>query len=83
VIRGLDVLEVACGTGYWTQSVARGADATLATDLNTEVMEIARLKHYGKCDIQFLQSDTFLLEGVSTRHPTVRGEYVCASNQAF
>ncbi len=68
VFRSLDVLEVACGTGYWTQSVARGADAILATDLNTEVMEIARLKHYGECDVEFLQSDAFLLEGVTARH---------------
>jgi len=31
-------------------------------------MEIARLKHYGECDVEFLRSDAFLLEGVTAGH---------------
>ena len=63
---GLDVLEVACGTGFWTQSVARGAKSILATDINREVMELARLKDYGQCRIAFIQSDAFLLKEVAS-----------------
>lgn len=63
---GLDVLEVACGTGFWTQSAARGAKSILATDINREVMELARLKDYGQCRMAFIQSDAFLLEAVAS-----------------
>jgi len=41
-LRGRRVLEVACGTGYWTQFIAKSASAILATDRNSEVIDLAR-----------------------------------------
>jgi demethylmenaquinone methyltransferase/2-methoxy-6-polyprenyl-1,4-benzoquinol methylase len=41
---GRRVLELACGTGYWTDLIAGGAGAVTALDLNQEVLEIARAK---------------------------------------
>ncbi len=41
---GRCVLEVACGTGWWTPHAARRAASWLATDLNPETMEVARHK---------------------------------------
>ena len=41
---GRRVLEVACGTGWWTPHGARDAAAWLATDLNPETLAIARHK---------------------------------------
>jgi demethylmenaquinone methyltransferase/2-methoxy-6-polyprenyl-1,4-benzoquinol methylase len=41
---GRHVLEVACGTGWWTPHGARAAASWLATDLSREVLEIARRK---------------------------------------
>ena len=41
---GRRVLEVACGTGWWTAHGARDAKAWLATDLSPETMAVARIK---------------------------------------
>ncbi|MBL8306922.1 MAG: class I SAM-dependent methyltransferase [Rubrivivax sp.] len=41
---GRRVLEIACGTGWWTPHGARDAAAWLATDLNPETMAVARAK---------------------------------------
>jgi SAM-dependent methyltransferase len=61
---GREVLEIACGTGYWTQFIARSARSILATDLNAEVLEIARRKEYGSCRVEFLESDAYTLANV-------------------
>ena len=38
------VLEIACGTGYWTEVLARSAASVTAVDINDEVLELARAK---------------------------------------
>ena len=47
LLAGRDILEVACGTGYWTQVIAPVARSVLATDLSPAVLEIAALKKLG------------------------------------
>jgi demethylmenaquinone methyltransferase/2-methoxy-6-polyprenyl-1,4-benzoquinol methylase len=39
-----DVLEIACGTGYWTQFIAAAARTVTAVDVNPETLAIARAK---------------------------------------
>jgi ubiquinone/menaquinone biosynthesis C-methylase UbiE len=43
-LRGRTVLEIACGTGYWTQHIAAAAKHLVATDLNAEPLGFARLR---------------------------------------
>jgi demethylmenaquinone methyltransferase/2-methoxy-6-polyprenyl-1,4-benzoquinol methylase len=65
---GQDVLEVACGTGYWTQFIAKSARSIAATDINPEVLDIARRKDYGSCQVTFLESDTYSLANVEAHY---------------
>jgi 2-polyprenyl-3-methyl-5-hydroxy-6-metoxy-1,4-benzoquinol methylase len=57
---GYRVLEVACGTGYWTQLVADVAVSVTATDLAEEPMQIARSKSYATMP-QFSIADAYAL----------------------
>ena len=55
---GRRVLEVACGTGWWTPHGARDAARWLATDLNPETMDVARAKPMPAC-VEFRTVDAF------------------------
>jgi demethylmenaquinone methyltransferase/2-methoxy-6-polyprenyl-1,4-benzoquinol methylase len=57
---GKHVLEIACGTGYWTQAAAQTARSIVATDINEEVLQIARSKSY-PCGVQVQSADAFIL----------------------
>lgn len=60
-VAGRDVLEIACGTGYWTQVIAPAANRIFATDINNEVLEIARGKDLGGDRVRFEMRDAFSL----------------------
>lgn len=64
LFRGRTVLEVACGTGYWTQYIARTARHVYAGDINEAVLEIAREKPIAPGRVTFLRADAVTLEGV-------------------
>lgn len=61
--RGRTVLEVACGTGYWTQHIARAAKRVYAGDINEAVLEIAREKPIPAGKATFVRADAVTLEG--------------------
>jgi SAM-dependent methyltransferase len=58
--RGRTILEVACGTGYWTAIAAGTARAIVATDLNPGPLAIARAKGLG-AHVRFAEADAFAL----------------------
>ena len=60
LLRGARVLEVACGTGYWTRLVADVAAQVVATDLADEPMKIAESKTYGG-EVIFVKADAYAL----------------------
>ncbi len=53
------VLEIACGTGYWTQHIAGTARRILATDLTTETLAVARNKNLPEEKVRFAIADAF------------------------
>ncbi|MET4081464.1 ubiquinone/menaquinone biosynthesis C-methylase UbiE [Pedobacter sp. UYP30] len=55
------VLEIACGTGYWTEKIAQTATSILATDVGKKVLEVARAKKISTKKVTFLLSDLFEL----------------------
>lgn len=55
-----DVLEVACGTGYWTEVLAASAASVTALDVNEKVLEIARGKP-GNAGVDFRSGDAYAL----------------------
>jgi demethylmenaquinone methyltransferase/2-methoxy-6-polyprenyl-1,4-benzoquinol methylase len=62
-VAGRDVLEVACGTGNWTQVLARRARTVVATDLIGECLELARRKVPEGGNVTFKAADAYSLEG--------------------
>jgi SAM-dependent methyltransferase len=60
-LRGARVLEIACGTGYWTQLVAGVAREIVATDLAEEPLDIAKSKTYPNTRPNFIMGDAYAL----------------------
>ncbi len=65
---GRRVLELACGTGWWTPHGARDAVHWLATDLNPETMELARHKAQPAA-VDFATLDAYTLDGLDPALP--------------
>ena len=57
---GRRVLEVACGTGWWTPHGARDARSWLATDINPETLAVARTKPLPAC-VRLALADAYTL----------------------
>lgn len=57
---GRKVLELACGTGYWTEVIAASAAQVTAIDINEEVLQIAKAKKYPRGRVSFLAGDCYL-----------------------
>lgn len=59
-----DVLELACGTGYWTQVISPRIKSVLALDINEEVLQVARTRDYQSASVQFEIGDVYDLSPV-------------------
>jgi demethylmenaquinone methyltransferase/2-methoxy-6-polyprenyl-1,4-benzoquinol methylase len=61
LFKGERVLEIACGTGYWTPLIAAQAESVLAVDAVEDVLAIARSKNYPGSNVRFEQADAYAL----------------------
>jgi SAM-dependent methyltransferase len=52
------VLELAGGTGFWTQHLARSADELTVVDASPEVLQLNRLR-VGRDDVRYVVADLF------------------------
>ncbi len=57
---GKTVLELTCGTGYWTQAAAKDAREVIATDIAPEMIKEAKSKKYDR-PVKFINSDIYNL----------------------
>lgn len=64
-LAGRDVLEVACGTGYWTEVAAACAKSITAFDINEEVLTLARRKPIDPAKVTFQIGDAYELPPLS------------------
>jgi len=70
-VNGRNVLELACGTGWWTQVMARSARSILATDLNETVLDIAGRRDYGRTPVRLRYADAWDLGSIPGVFDTV------------
>ena len=59
VLRGHTVLELACGTGYWTRILSEVADKVVATDINPEMIAMARLRKMAPDKVELRVADAY------------------------
>jgi ubiquinone/menaquinone biosynthesis C-methylase UbiE len=64
---GQDILEIACGPGFWTQIIASAARSVVAVDLNIETLAEARKKEFSKNNVKFLTANAYDLSKVPGR----------------
>ena len=57
---GHHLLEIACGTGYWTQFIAPSVADVVAIDASAEIMDIAKTRVPAE-KVRFLVADAYLL----------------------
>jgi SAM-dependent methyltransferase len=67
VLTGRHVLEVAAGTGYWTDVYADLAASVAATDVNAATLDVARRRRDWPDTVRFIEADAFDLLRVEGR----------------
>ncbi len=59
ILRGHKVLEIACGTGYWTGTIGTSAASVLATDINQEMLDVASVRVPADGKVEFSLANAF------------------------
>jgi SAM-dependent methyltransferase len=64
LLSGRRVLEVAAGTGWWTDAYCEGARQVVATDINPSTLAVARSRREWPAHVGFTVADAFDLSGL-------------------
>ena len=64
VVIGKRVLEIACGTGNWTQVLAKRAASVVAIDISPTALTIARSKLSGHENVSLMRGDAYDLDNI-------------------
>lgn len=64
IVTGRAVLEIACGTGNWTQALAKRAASVTATDISPTALGIARQKLSGYDNVTLIEGDAYHPENI-------------------
>ncbi len=59
LLAGQPVLELACGTGYWSRAIAASASHVLATDISAEMLELSRARQLPADKVTFATADAY------------------------
>ena len=59
MLAGRRILELACGTGYWTQFIARKSESILAVDASPETLELAAAKQLPPDRVELRVADVY------------------------
>ena len=61
MLAGRRILELACGTGYWTQFIARKAESIVAVDASPETLKLAAAKALAPERVELRVADVYAL----------------------
>lgn len=75
LFEGQDLLEIACGTGFWTEWIAQSANSVLATDINESVIEIAQKKEISNPKVSFSVADIYHFKPAK-KYPALFGGFI-------
>jgi len=67
LLRDHIVLEIACGTGYWTNTIASVSKFITAVDINDEVLQIAQNRGIPSKKAIFIQDDVYVLNKIQDK----------------
>lgn len=62
MLRDKRILEIACGTGNWTEVLAKRAASIVAIDISPSALAIARSKLSDYSNVAFLEGDAYSLD---------------------
>lgn len=64
LLQGHKVLELACGTGYWTQFISIGAESVTAIDVSPDMLALAAQRDVDPDVVTFAQGDARTLDTI-------------------